>query len=172
MKPLYARALTEEERRQLRTGLKATDAWQVRRCQIILMSAEEQLKVSQIATRVGLSGQQIRRVLHAFNQDGLACLTRQKPGRKDDQRAFDDAARARLRKIVQQSPRTFGLETSLWTLPLLAKVSHQAGLTSHEVHFDTISQTLAEMGLQWARVKHRINSPDAHYQRKKSAATG
>lgn len=172
MKPLYAHALTEEERRQLRTGLKATDAWQVRRCQIILMSAEEQLKVSQIAPRVGLSGQQIRRVLHAFNQDGLACLTRQKPGRKDDQRAFDDAARARLREIVQHSPRTFGLETSLWTLPLLAQVSHQEGLTSHEVHFDTISQTWAEMGLQWARVKHRINSPDAHYQRKKSAATG
>ncbi len=172
MKPLYARRLTEEERHKLGAGLKAADGWQVRRCQIILMSAEENLKAGQIALRVGLSDQQVRRVLHAFNQAGLACLSRQKPGRQDDQRAFDDAARARLREIVHQSPRTFGLETSLWTLPLLAKVSYQEGLISQEVHFDTVSQTLAEMGLQWARVKPRINSPDAHYPRKKSAATG
>jgi transposase len=172
MKPLYARTPTAEERQKLQAGLKGAEAWQVRRCQIILMSAEEHLKARQIATRVGLSDQQVRRVLHAFNQEGLACLTRQKPGRQDDQRAFDDQARSRLREIVHQSPRAFGFETSLWSLSLLAKVSYQEGLTRHEVHFDTISQTLAEMGLNWQRVKQWINSPDAHYGRKKSGATG
>jgi transposase len=172
MKPIFARIPSEAERQILVAGLKAAEAWQVRRCQIILMSAEEQLKAGAIAARVGLSAQQVRRVLHAFNQEGQACLTRQKPGRQDDQRAFDDQARARLREIVHQSPRTFGFENSLWTLPLLAKVSHQEGLTRHEVHFDTIRQTLAEMGLNWQRVKDWINSPDEHYARKKSAAMG
>lgn len=172
MKPIFVRTPTQAERQTLMAGLKATEAWQVRRCQIILMSADEHMKARAIATRVGLSAQQVRRVLHAFNQAGLTCLTRQKPGRKDDQRAFDDQARERLREIVRQSPRVFGFENSLWTLPLLAQVSHQEGLTSHEVHFDTISQTLMEMGLKWKRVKHWINSPDEHYARKKSAGTG
>ncbi|MCP4008931.1 MAG: helix-turn-helix domain-containing protein [Proteobacteria bacterium] len=172
MKPIFARTPSVEERPTLVAGLKATDGWQVRRCQIILMSADEQLKAKAIASRVGLSAQQVRRVLHAFNQAGLTCLTRQKSGRCDDQRAFDDQARVRLREIVHQSPRTFGQETSLWTLRRLAQVSHQEGLTQQEVHFDTISQTLAEMNLSWKRVKHWINSPDEHYARKKNDATG
>lgn len=172
MKPLFARTPSAEERQTLTAGLKAAEAWQVRRCQIILMSTDEQLTTPVIGTRVGLSAQQVRRILHAFNQEGLACLRRQKPGRKDDQRAFDDQARERLRTIVHQSPRTFGFENSLWSLPLLAKVSYQEGLTSREVHFDTVSQTLMEMGLNWKRVKHWINSPDEHYARKKSAAIG
>ena len=172
MKAIYARPPTEEERRTLESELKAAEAWKVRRCQIILMSADEHLKAGAIAARVGLSDQQVRKVLHVFNQEGLVCLTRQKPGRKDDQRAFDDQARARLGEIVQHSPRAFGFDSRLWTLRLLAKASYQEGLSSHEVHFDTISQTLAEMGLSWKRVKHWINSPDAHYARKKSAATG
>ena len=172
MKAIYARPPTEAERRTLESGLKVAAAWKVRRCQIILMSADEQLKAGAIGARVGLSDQQVRKVLHAFNQEGLACLIRQKPGRQDDQRAFDDQARERLREIVHQSPRAFGFDSSLWTLSLLAKVSYQKGLSSHEVHFDTISQTLKELGLNWQRVKHWINSPDAHYARKKSAATG
>lgn len=172
MKPLFARPPSAEERQTLTAGLKAAEAWQVRRCQIILMSADEQLTTPAIGRRVGLSAQQVRRVLHTFNQVGLACLGRQKPGRKDDQRAFDDPARERLRTLVHQSPRTFGFENSLWSLPMLAKVSYQEGLTSREVHFDTVSQTLREMGLDWKRVKHWIHSPDEHYVRKKSAAIG
>ncbi len=178
MKPIYAHVPTDEERRILETKLKAAEAWQVRRCQAILMSADESLKAGAIATRVGLSDQQVRRVLHAFNQKGVACLKREKPGRKDDQRAFGpvqstglgDAARERLREMVHQSPRAFGCESSLWTLRLLAKVSYQEGLSKHEVHFDTVSQTLQELGLNWQRVKHWINSPDEAYARKKSVA--
>jgi hypothetical protein len=29
-----------------------------------------------------------------------------------------------------------------------------------------------EMGVNWKRAKHWINSPDEHYERKKSAETG
>ena len=125
-----------------------------------------------IGQRLGLSDQLVRNVLHAFNQQGEVSLKPGSKARHDDQRALDDQARERLRTIVHQSPRTFGFENSLWSLPLLAKVSYQEGLTSREVHFDTVSQTLMEMGLNWKRVKHWINSPDEHYVRKKSAAIG
>jgi hypothetical protein len=119
-----------------------------------------------------MSDQLVRNVLHAFNQQGSASLQPGSRARHDDQRAFDDAARERLREIIRQSPRGYGHDTSLWTLELLAEVSFQEGLTAERVHFDTVSRTLMEMGVRWSRAKHWINSPDAHYERKKSAGTG
>ena len=61
MKAIYARPPTEEERRTLESGKKAAEAWKVRRCQIILMSADEHLKAGAIGARVGLSDQQVRK---------------------------------------------------------------------------------------------------------------
>jgi transposase len=172
MKPIYARTPTEEERRTLVAGLKSTEGITVRRSQIILMSADEKLKAGEIGKRVGLSDQLVRNVLHAFNEQGTECLESGSKARKDDQRAFDDQAREQLREIIRQSPRSYGYETSLWTLDLLAEVSYKQNLSAHQVHKDTISQTLHEMGVNWSRVKHWINSPDEHYERKKSVETG
>jgi transposase len=172
MKPIYARPPTEEERHRLVAALKAAEGITVRRSQIILISADEKLKAGEIGKRLGLSDQLVRTVLHAFNQQGVACLEPGSKARKDDQRAFDDQAREQLREIIRQSPRSCGYEISLWTLDMLAEVSHKEGLTAHQVHKDTISQTLQEMGVNWRRVKHWINSPDEHYERKKSAEIG
>lgn len=172
MKPLYARQPTSEERASLEAGLKSASGLQVRRSQIILMSADEGLKAKTIGQRVGLSGQQVRRVIHAFNQEGMKGLASASRARHDDQRAFDDAARDRLREMVRQSPRVYGYETSVWTLELLAEVSYVAGLTAHRVHLDTVSATLARMGVTWRRAKHWLTSPDPNYAVKKSDATG
>ena len=172
MSAIYARPPTDEERRALRAGLKSPHGITVRRCQIILMSADQQLKAGQIGQQLGLSDQLVRNVLHAFNQQGSASLKPGSRARHDDQRAFDDGARERLREILRQTPRSYGFDTSLWTLELLAEVSFQAGLTTEKVHFDTVSRTLMAMGIRWSRAKQWINSPDAHYERKKSAGTG
>ncbi|MFC1879546.1 transposase [Chloroflexota bacterium] len=172
MKPIYARPPTGEERETLVAALKSAGGITVRRSQIILISTDEKLKAGEIGKRLGLSDQLVRNVLHAFNEQGIACLEPGSNARKDDQRAFDDQAREQLREIIQQSPRSYGYETSLWTLDLLAEVSHKEGLTAHQVHKDTVSQTLNEMGMNWKRVKHWITSPDKHYERKKSAEIG
>jgi transposase len=172
MRAIYARPPTDEERRALQAGLKSEHGITVRRSQIILMSADQQLKADRIGQQLGLSDQLVRNVVHAFNNQGVTSLQPGSRARHDDQRAFDDAARERLREIIRQSPRSYGFETSLWTLELLAAVSFQEGLTVEKVHFDTVSRTLMEMGIHWSRAKHGINSPDAHYERKKSAGTG
>mgnify|MGYP005855426197 FL=1 len=46
MKPLYARSLTNEERDVLRQSLKSSNGFTVRRAQMLLLSADEQLKVA------------------------------------------------------------------------------------------------------------------------------
>jgi hypothetical protein len=57
-------------------------------------------------------------------------------------------------------------------LELLAEVSFKEGLTSWHVSADTMSQTLREIGVNWQRAKHHINSPDPAYAVKKSDVIG
>jgi transposase len=172
MKPLYARPLTEEERRHLRQRLKARSGFTVRRAQMILKSADDGLKVGDIAQELGCSDQTVREALHAFHHEGLRCLEVKKAGRKDDQRAFDDAGREHLRELIRRSPRDYGHESSLWTLDLLAATSVETGLVQTTITGETVRATLVAMGINWRRAKKRITSPDKHYERKKSGETG
>jgi transposase len=172
MRPLYARSLTEEERQVLRQSLKSSNGFTVRRAQMLLLSADEGLKVDVIGQRVGCQGQAVRQAIHAFHQEGLRCLHPKAKGNPTDRRALDAAAREQLRELIRRSPRDLGYETSLWTLALLAQACDELDITTRQVTGETIRATLAAMGIQWRRVKQRINSPDPHYTVKKSGATG
>ena len=172
MRPIYARAITEEERETLREELKSATGVVVRRSQIILISADENLKAQAIAKRVGYSDETVRQVIQRFNQEGVQAIYPKSRARPDDQRAFQDAARERLKAIVHQSPRAFGCESSMWTLQLLAEVSYQEDLTDRLVHPDTVGETLHQLGVDWKKAKRHIQSPDKHYKRKKNDVTG
>ena len=158
MRAIYARNPSKEERQELENGLKSPVGATVRRSQTILMSADERKTAGEISERIGQSDQHIRNVLHAFNKKGISCLKLKSRARHDDQRAYDDEARERLRELIRQSPREHGYESSLWTLENLAEISYQKGWTAHQVHPDTAGQTLMEMGVNWSRAKHWINS--------------
>ena len=86
--------------------------------------------------------------------------------------AFDAAGLEQLQVIIKRSPRTFGKDTSVWTLELLAEVCWAEGLTARQVSGETIRATLKRLGITWKRAKRWIRSPDLAYGPKKSAATG
>jgi transposase len=172
MRAIYARKPRKVERQELENGLKSPVGATVRRSQIIMMSADESKTSREISARIGQSDQQIRKVLHAFSETGTSCLKLKSRARHDDQRAYDAATREQLQALIRQSPREHDYESSLWTLKMLAEVSHQKGWTSHQVHPDTVSQTLMEIGVNWGRAKHWINSPDENYSGKKNVETG
>jgi transposase len=172
MGTVYARELTKQERNELEQGLRSTTAFTVRRCQILSMSADGRLNPQQIADRLRCSDQTVRRTIHAFHQVGMGCLKPGSRARKEDQRALDDAGRARLKEIIRMSPRSLGYETSLWTLTVLAEVSFKEGLTTWQVSADTMSRTLRQLGVDWQRAKQHLTSPDPAYAVKKSDAIG
>jgi DNA-binding CsgD family transcriptional regulator len=70
---MYVRPLTPEERQQLEAGLRSSEAFALRRCQILLASARGQ-RPAQIAQQLGCATQSVRNTLHAFHTRGLACL--------------------------------------------------------------------------------------------------
>jgi transposase len=164
---LYVRPLTGAERQVLQESLRASEAFVLRRAQIILASATGE-RTGQIAARVGFTTQGVRDVIHAFNARGLDAL---QPGSHHPGvvvSAFDTPGALALRELLHQRPRCFGKDTSLWTLELAATVAHEQGLTAQRVSGVTIRNTLARMGVRWRRAKEWITSPDPEYARKKA----
>jgi DNA-binding CsgD family transcriptional regulator len=124
--PLFVRSLTAEEGQQLCAGLQSRDAFTLRRCQILLASAQGQ-RPAQIAAALGCASQTVRNSLHAFEQQGPDCLARRSNRPHSAHRLLDVPRAERLRDLLHQSPRSFGHAQSHWTLPLAAEVCHQQG---------------------------------------------
>ena len=169
--PLLIRPLTDAERQALRRGLRSPDAFTLRRCQVLLHSAEGRTP-AQIGAAVGLSAQAVRDALRAFARDGLACLRRKPPVPKRPRAAWDRGRDEDLKDLLHRSPRDFGQPTSLWTLALVARACHQRGWTARLLSAEAIRLILARLGVGWRRAKHWITSPDPAYAAKKKPATG
>ncbi len=170
--PIFVRPLTDTERRALEDGLRAPDAFVLRRCQILLASARGE-SVPVIAGNLSCSRQTVRNAIHAFNVDGVAALTKGSTRPHTTPHAAFPGTRAEaLHDLLHRSPRDFGHPTSVWTLDLAAEVAAGEGLTATRVTGETIRATLARLGVRWQRAKQWITSPDPAYLRKKGGATG
>ena len=171
-RPIYVRSFTDAEQQAIDAGLRSSDAFVLRRCQILLASARGD-HARLIAERLSCDDQTVRNVIHRFNTHGLAVLT---PGSSAPQRTphaiFDAARREQLRALLHQDPRTFGKPTSVWTLDLVTEVAYAEGITPRQVSGETIRTALVALGVRWKRAKHWITSPDPAYARKKRHATG
>ncbi len=169
---MYIRETTFEEQRAIEAGLRSAASFTHRRCQILLASQRGQ-HAQQIADQLICDDQTVRNALTAFNQHGLAAL---QPGSSAPHHlphaVFDATRRDQLRDLLHQSPRSFGHATSVWTLPLAAKVAFAEGITPREVSGEAIRLALKQLGVGWKRAKHWITSPDPAYLRKKTDVTG
>ena len=164
--PLYVRPLTDAERDAVELGLRSSDAFTLRRSQIIGASARGE-RVPRLARGLSCDEQTVRNAIHAFNAEGVAALTKRSCAVHTDQAAFPPAAAERLRALVHRSPRDFGHPTSLWTLELAAAEAFRQGLTAARVTGETIRTTLLRLGVRWLRAKTWITSPDPAYEGKK-----
>jgi len=170
-RPIFVRELTEEERGRLEVGLRSSDTFVVRRCQILLASDRGEW-APRISEMLGCNDQTVRNVLQRFEQDGLdACLTRRSSRAHTIHAKVDAVGCEQLRALLHQSPRTFGKPTSIWTLELAAEVSFAEGITVERVSDETIRQAIRRLGVRWKRAKEWITSPDPEYARKKVRAT-
>lgn len=113
--PIYVRALSSEERTALEAGLRSSDAFTLRRSQILLASSRKQ-RPKVIAQNLGCATQTVRNAVHAFEEEGVACLKQESSRPKTVQALFDQAKCEALRVILHNSPRVYGKQTSIWSL--------------------------------------------------------
>ncbi len=166
---MYIRAVSPAEQAGLEAGLRSPHAFTLRRSQILLASYRGQ-RPSEIARNLGCAVQTVRNTLHAFEEEGLACLKQQSSRPRTMHAEFDQAKCKALRALLHQSPRTYGKPTSVWTLELAAQVCQELGLTSRQVSIETIRLALRRLKVGWRRAKDWITSPDPDYARKKNGA--
>jgi transposase len=165
--PLFVRPLTQQEQAELEAGRRSSEGFTVRRSQMLLASAQGK-STPTIARLIGCSDQTVRNAIADFHQRGLAALQPKSSRPHTTHEVFDEQGRERLRALLHQSPRTFGKETSIWTLSLAAEVSFSVGIASRPISGETIRNALKLLGVRWKRAKHWITSPDPDYVRKKN----
>jgi transposase len=170
MKPLFIRPLTRNEQDQLQAGLRSPSAFVLRRCQILLASARRE-RASAIAEQLGCDDQTVRNVIKGFNETGLAVLKKVSCRPHRLRTSIPDEALAPLQDLLHRSPRDFGIDRSLWTLPLAAQVCFEQGLTPAPTTWASVRRALRRLGTSWKRAKHWITSPDPLYQVKKRAGS-
>lgn len=135
--------MSEDEREALEASLRSSDAFVLRRCQILLASDRGE-NAYQIARSLGCNPQTARNAIHRFDEGGLEEAFGKGSSRPHTiHAAFDSEEAERLREMLHRSPRDFGKPTSLWTLDLAAEVSFEEGLTEERVSGETIRATLA-----------------------------
>src|SRR5260370_14111172 len=112
--PIFIRPLTEDEQRQIQAGLRANDAFVLRRCQILLASARGE-RAPAIARQLGCDDQTVRNVIHGFNASGLAVLQQgsSPPHRLRTTLSYERAER--LKDLLHRSPRDFVTERGTCT---------------------------------------------------------
>jgi len=109
----------------------------------------------------------VRNAIHDFHQRGLAALQPKSSRPHTISEVIDAQGRERLRALLHQSPRTFGKDTSVWTLELAAQVSVEVGIASRRVSGQTIHNALTQLGVRWKRASDFLTGPDPDYVRKK-----
>ena len=166
--PIFVHPLTEEERKPIEAGLRSSDAFVLRRCQILLASARLE-RVPSIARALSCDEQTVRNAIHAFNQNGVEALHAGSHRPHRLRTALSKVDVETFKALLHRPPRDFGKETSLWTLALVATMCVEQGWTLIQVSTETIRQTLKRLGINWRRAKHWITSPDPQYSVKKNA---
>ena len=169
--PIFVREPSDAERARLEAALRASEAFTLRRAQIVLLSAEGR-RPREIARGLRCAVQTVRNGIRAFNAEGLAALTAGSSRPKSAAPVLGEPERERLRAILRQPPRAFGHARSTWTLALLARVAHERGLSPTVLSAETIRQALLRLGVGWKRAKRWLTSPDPAYAQKNVGATG
>ena len=144
--PIFVREPSAAERARLEAALRASDAFTVRRAQIVLASAEGR-RPRTIARELRCAVQTVRNGVRAFNAGGLAALTAGSSRPKSAAPVLGAAERERLRAILHQPPRAFGHARSTWTLDLLAREAHGQGLSPTVLSGETVRQALLRLGV-------------------------
>jgi transposase len=164
MKPIQVPPLTAVQGSELDRLYRITKDPRLRtRAQMVLLSAEQGLKVSQIAAIVRESEATVLRWLNRYRAEGLEGLKdAPRPGRPSE---VTEAYRAELLAAVRRRPRSLDLPFSLWTLQRL--VDHLAERTGSRVSDETVRRTLKQVDIVLSRPQHQISSPDPEYQLKK-----
>jgi transposase len=166
---LYAKSLSEAEGRLVQCEIRhGRDAIYVKRCQVILASAQG-MRVKEIAKLTLLSEYHIRMLIRAFNRGGLPAVKPRKPKGRDP--SFTDEERATIAEFARIPPKVLGYPFTSWSLSKLKMAVEERRLLGRKpISDESIRQILEEYGVSYQRTKTWKESRDPKFDSKKSGS--
>ena len=164
MKPIQIRDLSTAQLNELAELYRTTRDVRLRtRSQMILLAAELQFTVAEIALIVRESEGTVRCWLKRYQAEGLDGLRSLVGGGAPLKvtREYQEL----LLQVVRRRPRSLGQPYSMRTLQRLA--DYMADQTGIRVEDETVRLHLKEADIVLSRPQHTINSPDPEYLLKK-----
>ena len=151
-------ALGVGQRTELQTAAKTDGTPSVRVKALAILNLADGRTATDVAAIFRTSRQSLAEWLRAYQREGIAGL-RVKPGRGRRRRADP----AQIEQYVRQSPRSFGVALTRWTLATLGNtVPCLKGFTVPGVR-----QALRRAGFRYKRGQPTMHSPDPEYGQKK-----
>jgi len=131
------------------------------RAEIILL-ASEGYKPKDIAEIVELSKQNVIKWIKRFEEKGIKGLyDKKREGRKPK---FKEEVRKKILRIIQKTPREYGIPVATWSIRLLKAFLEKQGI---EISRARLHQIIREEGITWRKTRTEIKKKDKEYAKKK-----
>ncbi len=159
---VFVRPLEHAEAVTLKSKAKKAKHFATRERAAILLASYVGSPVSQIAAMWMTDESHVRKVIHDFNERGMASLD---PEPRDGRpRRITDEQRASIIAVAGARPETLGVPATRWSLRRLARYLRAQGIV--EVSPAHLGRILAQAGLSFQRTRTWKASPDPDYEAK------
>lgn len=158
---VFVRALSPEEGRRLKSRSRRARHYASRQRAAIVLASASGMSAPEIARALQTDESHARRVIHDFNERGMASLDPEYRGGRP--RRITDEQRARIVAVAGARPDAQGVPLTRWSLPRLAAHLAGQGVRVSPAHLGRI---LAGAGLRFLRTRTWKASPDPDYEAK------
>jgi transposase len=159
---VFVRPLAHDEARRLKRRAKEAKHFATRERAAILLASNVGNSVPQIAQMWMTDESHVRRVIHDFNERGMASLDPEYRGGRP--RRITDEQRRQTVAVAGARPDSQDVALTRWSLPRLADHLAEAGVV--QISPAHLGRVLAEAGLSFQRTRTWKASPDPDYEAK------
>ena len=159
---VFVRSLEHGEAVALKRKAKQAKHFATRERAAILLASNVGNSVPQIAAMWMTDESHVRRVIHEFNERGMASLDPEYRGGRP--RRITDVDRRAVVAVAGARPDSQGVALTRWSLPRLA--DHLAAQSIVEISPAHLGRVLAAAGLSFQRTRTWKASPDPDYEPK------
>ena len=158
---VFVRELSGEEANRLKSISRRAKHQCKRERAMILLASHTQMSAPEIAALVRTDDSHVRKVIHAFNQEGFDSLDPDYRGGRP--KKATPAERDRIIAVARARPDTQGVALTRWSLRKLHPHLLETGVIA-ELCPETLRQILRGAGLSHQRTRSWKWSPDPHFK--------
>src|SRR3954470_12020465 len=164
---VFVRALSLEEGARLKSISRKAKYQSKRQRAIIVLASSTGMSAPQIAAMARTDESHVRKVIHAFNEQGFGSLDPDYRGGRPKKTTPEQ--RDRIIAVARARPDTQGVALTRWSLAKLSE--HLAGL-GIQLSEEALRQTLRAAGLSHQRPRSWKWSPDPDFAEKAERVLG